>query len=250
MNSDPKQIDKPDMLARKKEDFAYIAGEVAHDFNGLLTGIMGYASYLKALLPKNDKTFQAANSIEISARRAAELTRRMTEYSNKEMSAPTPLKLDQIVETAINDLSISAADNVRISTKLETPSGLVMGDPNALCRALFHLGKNAIDAMPAGGRLTFSMRPFVSGGNIAFDGFYIPEGDYVSIVVSDTGCGIPESLWKQVFDCFFTTKPEGNGIGLPLVTRCVRKHGGFLRMESQEGGTTFEILLPVIPSSS
>ena len=250
MSSEPKQPNKPGSLTRGLEDLGYVAGEIAHDFNGLLTGIMGYASYLKALLPKDDKKFQAASSIEIAARRAAELTRRMTEYSQKEMPTPRPLKIDQIVEEAVNELSAVAPKKVLISSELKAPPGLIMGDPNTLIRALLHLGENAIDAMPTGGRLTFSTLPFVSGGgSVAFDNLAVPEGNYVSIVVSDTGCGIPELLRHQVFDCFFTTKPGGNGIGLPMVNRCVRKHEGFLRMDSRENGTTFEILLPILPSS-
>jgi len=235
---------------RGMEDLGYVAGEIAHDFNSLLTGIMGYASYLKTLIPESDKKFYAANAIEISARRAAELTRRMSEYSNKEIPEPQPVKIDQIVEEAVNELSAAAAGKVRIIVEFEATPGLVMGDSNALLRALIHLGENAIEAMPTGGLLTISTHPFFSGGgSVAFDNLAVPEGSYVSIVVSDTGCGVPESLRKQVFECFFTTKPTGNGIGLALVSRCVRKHDGFLRMDSRADGTTFEILLPISPSS-
>lgn len=250
MSSEPKQHNKTLATTRGLEDLGYVAGEIAHDFNSLLTGIMGYASYLKTLIPESDKKFYAANAIEISARRAAELTRRMTEYSHNELPEPKPVKIDQLVEEAANELSAAAAaGKVRISVELEAPPGLVMGDPNALLRALIHLGENAIEAMPAGGLLTISTHPFFSGGgSVAFDNLAVPEGSYVSIVVSDTGCGVPESLRKQVFECFFTTKPTGNGIGLALVSRCIRKHDGFLRMDSREDGTTFEILLPIPPS--
>jgi len=236
-------------MARKLEDLGYVSGEIAHDFNGFLTGILGYASYLKTLLPVDDKRFHAASAIEISARRAADMTRKITEYSNKGAPKTIPIEIDQIVKDTVNELSTIAADKVRISMELGAPASLILGDPNTLNRALFHLGENAIEAMPAGGLLTISTSPFVSGGgNVAFDGLPVPEGEYVSIIVSDTGCGIPEPLLKQVFDCFFTTKPEGNGIGLPLVSRCVRKHEGFLNMDSRENGTTFEILLPTLPS--
>jgi len=140
---------------------------------------------------------------------------------------------------------------VQISVELVESLGLILGDPNTLLRAILHLGINAIESMPDGGKLTISTHPFFSGGgDVVFDGLSVPEGEYVSITVSDTGCGIPESLHKQVFDCFFTTKPEGSGIGLNMVSRCVRKHGGYLRMDTREGGTNFEILLPILPSTA
>ncbi|MCL1926241.1 MAG: HAMP domain-containing histidine kinase [Syntrophorhabdaceae bacterium] len=250
MSSEPKQPDRPSAPTRGLEDLGYVAGEIAHDFNSLLTGILGYASYLKTLLPEDDKKFQAASAIETSARRAAEFTRRMSECSHKEMPKPRPVIINQIVEEAVNELSAVAAEKVRISTKLGAPPSLVLGDPNALFRAFFHLGENAIEAMPNGGILTISTRPFVSGGgSVVFDNLAIPEGNYISIIFSDTGVGIPGSLLNQVFDCFFTTKPGGDGLGLPIVNRCVRKHEGFLRIDSREDGTTFEILLPILPSS-
>ncbi|MCL2102772.1 MAG: HAMP domain-containing histidine kinase [Syntrophorhabdaceae bacterium] len=216
-----------------------------------MTGILGYASYLKTLLPEDEKKFHAANSIEISARRAADLTRLITEYSHKEMPTHKPVKIDQVAEEAFNELSAVAPDKVHISVEFGASAVLVLGDKDTLIRSLLHLGENAIEAMPDGGRLTISTRPFVSDGeNVEFDGFPVYRGDYVSIIVSDTGCGIPEQTRKQVFDCFFTTKPEGNGIGLAMVRRCVRKHKGFLRMDSREDGMVFEILLPALPSTS
>ncbi len=234
------------------EELGYLAGGIAHDFNNLLTGILGYATYMKTFLPEGSKGFDAAVCIEQSARRAAELTRRMLDYSSKGTPAHRPVEIDRLIEEAAGNLSASVAGNVKIRTNLGAPSVPVMGDPDTLVRAFLHLGANAADAMPEGGLLTLSSAPFVSDGTVAFDDVPVPAGDYVSIVVSDTGRGIPESLREQVFAPFFTTKPEGEGtgLGLPMVRRCVRKHGGFLRMESGEGkGTAFRILLPVRPST-
>jgi len=239
-----KQPDKPEGLTRGLEDLGYVVGEIANDFNDLLTGILGYASNLKTLIPEDDEKFQAANAIETSARRAVELTHRIIRHSPKDTPKPRLFQINPIVERAINKLSATGGDNVRIVTELGSPPGPIMGDPKMLLRALFHLGRNAIEAMPSGGLLTFSTRPFFSDGTTEFDGFPVPEGGYVSIVVSDTGCGITESVREQMFDCFFTTKEEGTGIGLTLTARCVRKHGGFIRMENRKDGVTFEVLLP------
>jgi two-component system cell cycle sensor histidine kinase/response regulator CckA len=238
--------------ARRMEDLGYLTGGIAHDFNNLLTGILGYASYLRTFLPEGSKGFEAAKAIEQGARRAAGLTRRMLEYSRRDPPELRPEGIHRLLEEAIGVLSASVPGDVEIRAELRASCDRVMADRETLLRALLHLGTNAIDAMPGGGRLTFSTGPFVSDGSVAFDGMPVPAGDYVSIAVSDTGCGIPESIRKQLFDPFYTTKPEaaGTGLGLPMVSRCVRGHGGFLLMDSRAGeGTTFRILLPAQPSS-
>jgi len=238
--------------ARRMEELGYLAGQIAHDFNNLLTGILGYSTYLKTLLPRDSNGFEAAGCIEQSARRAADLTRRMLDYSHRETPEPRPVEIDRLIGEAIGVLSASVGPKVEIRADLSAPSGPVMGDPDTLLRALLHLGANANDAMPAGGVLTLSSGPFFSDGSVTFDDVPVPEGDYVSISVADTGRGIPDTLRDRVFAPFFTTKPEdtGTGLGLPMVGRCVRKHGGFLRVESREGaGTTVQILLPVQTST-
>ncbi|MBP2675538.1 MAG: periplasmic sensor hybrid histidine kinase [Deltaproteobacteria bacterium] len=239
--------------ARRMEELGYLAGGIAHDFNNLLTGILGYASLLRTFLPEGGKGFEAAGAIEQSARRAAELTRRMLEYSQRESPPIQPVGIHRLIEEAAGILSATLPGNVEIRTDLRAPADTVMGDPEILERALLHLGANAGDAMPGGGRLTLATGPFASDGTTAFDNVPVPAGDYISLRVSDTGCGIPESIRNRVFAPFFTTKPEGRGtgLGLALVSRCARKHGGFLRLESREGeGTTFEILLPIRPSTA
>jgi signal transduction histidine kinase len=239
--------------ARRMEELGYLAGGIAHDFNNLLTGILGYASLLRTFLPEGGNGYEAAGAIEQSARRAAELTRRMLEYSRRESPPLRPVGIHRLIEEAAGILSATLPGNVEIRTDLRAPADTVMGDPEILERALLHLGANAGDAMPGGGRLTLATGSFASDGTTSFADVPVPEGDYISLRVSDTGCGIPESLRNRVFAPFFTTKPEGRGtgLGLALVSRCVRQHGGFLRLESREGeGTTFEILLPVRPSTT
>jgi signal transduction histidine kinase len=238
--------------ARKMETLGRLAGGIAHDFNNLLTGILGYASFLRNLLPESGDGHEAAVMIERSARRASELTRRLLDYSRRETVKLRPVGVHQLLGEAIGILSRSVGKGVEIRTELLAPSDLVMGDPDALLQAVLNLGINAGEAMPGGGLLTFATCPFASDGSVTFDDVPVPEGEYVSVSVSDTGCGIPEAIRGQVFAPFFTTKSpgEGAGLGLPLVRACVRGHGGFLRMESQVGaGTTFRILLPAAPAS-
>ncbi len=238
--------------ARGMETLGRLSGGIAHEFNNLLTGILGYASLLRTLLPEGGDGHEAAVMIERSARRASELTRRLLEYSRRESANPRPVEIHKLLGEAIGILSRSVGKGVEIRTELRAPSDLVMGDPEALLQALLNLGINAGEAMPGGGLLTFATGAFASDGSVTFEDVPVPEGAYVSVSVTDTGCGIPESIRDQVFAAFFTTKApgEGAGLGLPLVRSCIRGHGGFLHLESREGsGTTFRILLPAAPAS-
>jgi len=238
--------------ARKMEAIGRLTGGIAHDFNNLLTGILGYSSLLKTYLPENGKAHEAAAYIERSARRASELTRKLLSYSRAATPAFRPVDLRDVAAEAIEILSRSADRNVEIRTDFHAPPEPVSGDAGALVQALLNLGVNACDAMPAGGRLTFSTSLYVSDGEVCLNDLLVPEGRYVSICVADSGSGIPEAIRDEVFALFFTTKApgEGTGLGLPMVYDCVRSHGGFVRLASSVGvGTTFQILLPLVEAS-
>ena len=238
--------------AQKMEAIGRLTGGIAHDFNNLLTGILGYSSLLKTFLPETSQGYEAAVYIERSARRASQLTRQLLAYSRRETPTLRPVDLRKVTGEAIGILSRSMNKNIEIHTDFHLPQEPVAGDAGTLVQALLNLGVNASDAMPRGGHLTFSTAPFVSDGEVCLSDIPVPEGRYVSICVADTGCGIPEEIRDEVFAPFFTTKApgEGTGLGLSMVSSCVRSHGGFLRLVSSVGvGTTFQILLPVMEAS-
>jgi two-component system, cell cycle sensor histidine kinase and response regulator CckA len=234
--------------AQKMEAIGRLTGGIAHDFNNLLTGILGYASLLKTYLPEGGEGHEAAACIERSARRASELTRQLLAYSRREAPTLRPLEIRRVIGETIEILSRSVNKNVEIRTDFRAEPMPVMGDPGSLIQALLNLGVNASDAMPSGGILTFSIEPFESDGETFFGDVLVTEGRYVSIGVTDTGSGIPESIRDQVFTPFFTTKApgEGTGLGLPMVYSCIRNHRGFLPLHTRPGeGTTFRILFPL-----
>jgi len=237
--------------ARKMEAIGRLTGAFAHDFNNFLTGILGYSSLLESILPENGKGHKAAANIERSARRASELTRRLIAYCRRETPRPRPIDLRSILEETAGILSRTVNGNVDIRIECEEIPCPVSGDAEGLAQALVNLGINAADAMPDGGVVTFSTSLFLSDGEVPAYDATVPEGRYLSVSVSDTGAGIPESIREQVFALFFTTKPPDKraGLGLPMVRSCIRAHGGYLRLVSREGtGTTVQILLP--PDSS
>jgi two-component system cell cycle sensor histidine kinase/response regulator CckA len=247
-----REVEEQLARAQKMEAIGRLTGGIAHDFNNLLTGILGYSSLLKSFLPENGQGHEAAACIERSARRASQLTRQLLAYSRRETPTLRPVDLRRVTEEAIGILSRSVNKNVEIHADFHEPQEPVPGDAGTLVQALLNLGVNATDAMPGGGRLTFSTSPFVSDGEVYLNDVLVPEGKYVSICVTDTGCGIPEEIRDEVFSPFFTTKApgEGTGLGLSMVYSCVRTHGGFVRLASSVGvGTTFQILLPVMEAS-
>jgi len=246
-----RQAEERLVQARKMETIGRLTGAVAHDFNNYLTGILGYSSLLKTRLPESGKEHEAAANIERSARRASELTRQLIAYSRRVALGPRPIDLRRILGEAPAILSRRVSENVEIRTECGEIPEFVTGDAEWLTQALVDLGINAADAMPDGGVLTFSTSLFHSEGEIPAYNAVVPEGRYLSVSVSDTGAGIPESIRDQVFTPFFTTKPpeKAAGLGLPMVRSCVRAHGGYLRLLSREGkGTTVQILLPLDPS--
>lgn len=235
--------------AQKMEAIGRLTGGIAHDFNNLLTGILGYSSLLKTILPQTGQGHEAADYIERSARRASQLTRQLLAYARRETPTFRPVDLRGVTGEAIGILSRSVNRNVEIHAEFHEPQEPVAGDACTLLQALMNLGVNASDAMPGGGHLTFSTSPFVSDGKVSLNDVLVPEGRYVSLCVADTGSGIPEEIRDEVFAPFFTTKApgEGTGLGLSMVYSCVRSHGGFVRLVSSVGvGTTFQILLPVM----
>src|SRR5512139_503660 len=195
--------------ARRMEAIGRLTGGIAHEFNNLLTGILGYASLLRTYLPEGGEGHAAAACIERSARRASELTRQLLDYSRREAPKLRPLEIRRVIGEAIGILSRSLNGNVEIRTDFREGPDPAMGDPGSLIQALLNLGVNAGDAMPSGGVLTFSTAPFDSDGDAIFGDVPVPEGRYVCVGVTDTGIGIPESIRDRVFTPFFTTKAPG-----------------------------------------
>jgi signal transduction histidine kinase len=234
--------------AQKMEAIGRLAGGVAHDFNNLLTGILGYASLLKASLPSCSEEADAASCIERAARKAAELTRHLLAYSRREAAISRPLDANRVIHESIEILSRSVNKNVRIATRLLAADSTILGDPTALTQSLLNLGVNANDAMPSGGELGFATENLSSDGTLHVRGIPIPKGGYLVLRVTDTGTGIPEEIREKVFEPFFTTKEpgRGTGLGLSMVYGCVKSHNGFIFLHSKAGaGSAFEILLPL-----
>jgi two-component system, cell cycle sensor histidine kinase and response regulator CckA len=220
-----------------------LAGGIAHDFNNRLVVIMGYAELLQRGLSSDSPLASHADMVLSSAKRAAELTRQLLAYSRRQVLEVEAFDLNEVAGRMRSLLETVLADRIELVTVLGAKRA-VLADPGQIERVVLNLVLNARDAMPSGGRLTLETRDVTLG---AQEHPTLSPGDYVALLVTDTGTGIPEADLPHIFEPFFTTKKagQGTGLGLSMVEGIVHQSGGATQVESTVGkGTTFTIYLP------
>lgn len=232
--------------SQKMESIGRMAGGVAHDFNNLLTAILGNIdlALMDAHLPP--RAVESLKEIEKISERAASLIQKLLSFSRKQMIAPRALDLNALLSDMQPMLERLIGEDVRLAVVLQ-PCRWVMADPGQVEHVLVNLVVNARDAMKNGGCLTVETRMVQVGSEHCLSHVDARAGQFVVLVVSDTGCGIPSELMANIFDPFFTTKPagKGTGLGLAMVHGAVKQSGGWVEVHSQEGkGASFKIHLP------
>jgi CheY-like chemotaxis protein len=224
-----------------------LAGGVAHDFNNVLTAILGYAELSLLELGEQDPLREHLTEIRKGADRAAALTHQLLAFSRRQVLTPRVVDLNEVVAEIQKMLLRLVGEDVELVTELASESGRVKADPGQLHQVIANLVINASDAMPTGGKLT------VQTSNADLDEIQsrvlvrVPAGRYVVLTVTDTGTGMDERTRIRIFEPFFTTKEQGKGTGLGLSTvyGIVNQSNGFIWVSSEPGqGTTFRIYLP------
>jgi len=233
--------------AQKMEAVGRLAGGVAHDFNNILTAIIGYGQILHDGQPPESAQRRHAEHILSAADKAVELTRSLLAFSRKEMMNPKLLDLNTVIKKITHLLARLIGEDIELRTDLLNAPLPAMADCGQIEQVLMNLATNARDAMPQGGKIVIQTdieyldRDYV---NLYGKG---EAGYYVRISFSDTGIGIPEGMREKIYDPFFTTKEmgKGTGLGLSIVHGIVMQHKGFIRLESSPGkGTAFHLYLP------
>jgi two-component system, cell cycle sensor histidine kinase and response regulator CckA len=234
---------------QKLESLGVLAGGIAHDFNNLLMAILGHADLALRDLSPVSPVRENLEAIEKASRRAAELCRQMLAYSGKGRFAIQTLDLREIIEEMAHMLEVSISKKVTMRYDFGVDVPPIDGDPAQIRQVVMNLIINASEAI--GDRSgVISVSTGISHCDRAdlrqmWLNEELPDGLYVSLDVTDTGCGMDEKTLVRVFDPFFTTKFTGRGLGLAAVLGIVRGHKGAIRVHSEPGkGTTFKILLP------
>jgi CheY-like chemotaxis protein len=224
-----------------------LAGGIAHDFNNILTAIVGYADLLGASLDGADPRAADVEEIRRVAERAASLTRRLLDFSRRQVIEPRVVAPGELIAGMHGMLRRLIGENIDVSTGVVEALWAVKADPAQLEHVLVNLVVNARDAMPSGGALAIETANVTLSPDDPRRPAEAPPGDYAMISVRDTGVGFSEESKAHLFEPFFTTKPPGEGTGLGLATcyGIVRQSGGFIAIASERGrGTTASVFLP------
>lgn len=228
-------------FSQKMEAVGRLAGGVAHDFNNVLTGVLGYTALILCALGEDDPVAEDVREIAAAARRAASLTGQLLAFSRKQLVAPRVLALNDLVSSSARMLERLVGEDVRLGIDLDPALAPVLADPGQVDQVLVNLVVNSRDAMPNGGELTISTRNVEVGPRPAG----LKPGAYVELAVEDSGHGMDRETLSRAFEPFFSTKPRGTGLGLSTVYGLVEGARGKVEIDSAPGsGTRIRVLLP------
>jgi PAS domain S-box-containing protein len=233
--------------SQKMETVGKLAGGIAHEFNSIMTAIIGHSELLLADLPPENPPAKSAAEIRHAADRAATLTRQLLAYGRKQILQPEILDLNAVIVGMENTLLHLMGRDVRVHFSFADGLKSVKADAGQIEQVVVNVAMNAADAMPNGGKLT------IETANVTLDAGYVsrfPElkaGEFVMLAIGDSGAGMTDAVKARVFEPFFTTKGVGQGTGLGLATchGIIKQSGGHIALYSELGrGTTFKIYLP------
>lgn len=234
--------------AQKMEAVGQLAGGMAHDFNNILTAIMGFAEVAAMRMEHSNPLQHHVSQVLAAAERAADLTRSLLAFSRKQVLHVRPIDVCEVVDGVKKMLCRLIPEDINLRVKTVMAGMTVMADRGQVEQVLMNLVTNARDAMPKGGYLTIeTSSSCIDEAFVKHHGFGVP-GKYAVITVEDAGCGMDRETRERIFDPFFTTKQvgKGTGLGLSISYGIVKQHNGFITVDSLPGkGTVFCVYLPL-----
>jgi len=236
--------------SQKLESLGVLAGGIAHDFNNLLTSILGNCNLGSMVLPSESPALPYLDQIEKATLRAADLSRQMLAYAGKGKVSIVRVDLNRLVREMTELLSVSLSKKALIRYDLAPVLPEVMADPTQMQQVVMNLVTNASEAIPEGvsGAITLRTGELMvekTLETVSSIPVGLTPGRFVTLEVSDTGCGMTPDVIARIFDPFFTTKFTGRGLGLSALLGIVRSHGGGLKVYSEPGrGTSMKVFLP------
>ena len=225
--------------AQKLESISVLAGGIAHNFNNVLTGVIGYISYAKKHLGETDKALQTLEAAEKASYRAAGIARQLLAFSQSGIPVRRPVSLDELIKESVA-LFLSGS---KVKGIVDCPGHqTISADSQQISQAFNNIVLNALQAMPEGGTLVVKTENLWLRGS---NKFKLPAGHYFRIDFRDNGCGIAQEDLGKVYDPYFTTKESGTGLGLSTCHTIITKHGGYIGITSEPGqGTCVTVVLP------
>jgi len=239
--------------ALKMEAIGRLAGGVAHDFNNMLTAVIGTAELAMLELHRDHPVRKDLKEIKQTADRAANLTRQLLAFARQQIIAPAILNLNELIMNLNKMLRRLIGEDIELVILPASNLGLIKVDANQIEQVIVNLTINARDAMPEGGTLHFETSNVLVDAETANRRPELKAGDYVQLTVRDTGFGMTEEIKAHLFEPFFTTKEVGKGTGLGLATcyGIIKQSGGYIEVESEPGqGTLFRIYWPCLEETA
>ncbi|MFA6497867.1 MAG: ATP-binding protein [Desulfurivibrionaceae bacterium] len=244
-----KKLESQLRQSQKMEAIGTLAGGIAHDFNNILAIILGYAELTLFETSETDPRRNKIEEIITASNRAKDLVRQILDFSRKSEKMKEPLLLAPLLKETLKMVRASIPATIAIEERITAVGSTVLADPSQMHQVIINLCTNAFHAMEEHGGIL----------SITLDSVQLEEedaaslggaaGNYVRLIVADSGCGMSPSIKRRIFEPYFTTKGvgKGSGMGLAVVHGILRSHGGLLRLTSQEGkGSSFEVFLPAI----
>lgn len=242
--------------SQKMESIGTLAGGLAHDFNNILTAILGHTDMILATEPLSAVAMESLQVIEASARQASQVVSQLLSFARRGSNEFSPLRVNEVIENTLSMVSKLILPKIVVRKKLEATIPPILGNATQIGQVVMNLVINARDAMPHGGEIEISTGlvnvkpgalPAGPQGGLEFQAD-IAEGQFAVIRISDTGTGIAEEHLPHIFEPFYTTKEKGKGTGLGLAASygIVKDHGGEIAVYSKAGfGTIFTIYIPI-----
>jgi PAS domain S-box-containing protein len=233
--------------SQKMESIGQLAGGVAHDFNNLLQGILGFSEIMQSEIDPNDPLSRYVEEIIKAAENAAALTSQLLTFSRKQIIVLKVINLNTIVKRSQTMLARLIGEDLELKCILAEDLWPTKADPAQIDQILVNLAVNSRDAMPDGGKLTIETANVTMDEEFCQNHVGARPGEFIMLMVSDTGCGMAKEVLDKIFEPFFTTKEQGKGtgLGLSMVYGIVKQHEGFVFVSSEpRRGTTFTVYLP------
>lgn len=247
--TESKTLEEQLIHAQKMESVGHLAGGVAHEFNNILAVIIGYGQIMRKSLQDNSKAITDIDQILAAGERAAELTKGMLTFGQKQHIDKKKIELNHLVHNTLKSINCIVGDQINTVETISKSSLYVSADTTLMVQMLMNLVTNSCDAMPDGGVIEIMTEPVHVILPLITPHCIVPPGVYAKLSVSDTGHGIDNEVIHRIFEPFFTTKEvgKGTGLGLAVAHGIVQQHDGFFTVTSKkDAGTTFDAYFPLL----